>query len=245
MKTINPLLMRACAFVLFLGLVGAGYLAAGAAPAPEKKDPPKVRKVKVGDNVTLEVQGDKRRVLINAQVVLRKGPLELFLCRKESKEHESILNADIDARDLHKALLITGAKPGTTCEYTEKKIKPATGTAVKISVQYEEKGKTVTVPAGTWVRNMKTRKELKENWVFAGSKFVKNVLDPKKPDIYLANYGDVITISNFEDSLLDLPIASSKDDADRSFEANTDKIPKLETKVIVILEPILDKKNKK
>jgi hypothetical protein len=244
MKTNTLLALRACALVLSLGVAAACYLSAKAAPAPEKKDPP-VRKVKVGNNVTLEVQGDKRRVLVNAEVVFRKGPLELLLCRKQSKEHESILNADIDARDLHKALLIAGAKAGSTCQYTEKGIKPATGTEIKISLQYESKGKTVTVPAGEWVRNMKTRKVLKENWVFAGSKFVKNVLDPKKPDIYLANEGDVITISNFEDSLLDLPIASPKDDADRSFEANTDKIPKLETKVIVILEPILEKKPKK
>jgi hypothetical protein len=212
-----------------------------ASPAEDKEPaakPPESRKVEVGRNVFLEVQGDRRRVLVHSTVCLRMGPLELLMCRKQSKEHESILTADIDARDLHKALLATGAETGSPCEY-QPKYKPATGTPIKIFVQYEHKGKLVTQPAGHWIRNMKTQKELKEHWVFAGSRFVKNVLDPKRPDIYLANEGDVVTVSNFEDSLLDLPIPSPKDDADRAFEAFTEHIPAVDTKVTIILEPVL------
>jgi hypothetical protein len=52
-------------------------------------------------------------------------------------------------------------------------------------------------------------------------------------------------VSNFEDAMLDLPIVSPKDDADRSFEAFTDRIPELETKVVVILEPVLEAKKPK
>jgi hypothetical protein len=37
--------------------------------------------------------------------------------------------------------------------------------------------------------------------------------------------------------LLDLPIDSSKNNADLNFEAHTERIPPLETKVTVILEP--------
>src|SRR5262249_46786817 len=148
--------------------------------------------------------------------------------------------AEVDARDIHKALLLTGAKTGKTARYREDKIEPPTGTTIKISLQYEKKGKLVTEPAGKWIRNSKTQKELDENWVFAGSAFAKNVLDPKKPDIYLANEGDVITVSNFEDAMLDLPIASPKDDNDRSFECFTERIPDVETKVVVILEPVLE-----
>src|ERR1700722_19251578 len=60
-----------------------------AAPEPEAK------KTLLGPNVYLEVQGKRRRVLIDAEVCLRRGQLELFLCRKESKEHESIVHADV------------------------------------------------------------------------------------------------------------------------------------------------------
>jgi hypothetical protein len=206
--------------------------------------PAEVRKVEAGKNVVLEIQGEQRRVLVNATVVLQRGPLELLVCRKQSKEHESILNADVDARDIHKALLLAGAEPGKPARYQEDGIKPPTGTKIKISLQYEHKGKRVTVSAGSWVRDMKTRKELKEDWVFGGSGFAKNVLDPKKPDIYLANdTGDLICISNFEDAMLDLPIASPKDDADRSFEAFSERIPERDTKVLVVLEPVANAKN--
>jgi hypothetical protein len=248
MRTSTPLLRLAV--LLFISVLALGCELAGPPPddKTEKKPtekPADARKVDVGKNVVLEVQGDKRRVLINANVCLQRGPLELLMCRKQTKEHESILTAEVDARDIHKALLLTGAKTGKTARYREDKIEPPTGTTIKISLQYEKKGKLVTESAGKWIRNSKTQKELDENWVFAGSAFAKNLFDPKKPDIYLANEGDVITVSNFEDAMLDLPIASPKDDADRSFEAFTDRIPDLETKVVVILEPVLEAKKPK
>lgn len=208
--------------------------------------PVESRKLDAGKNVVLEVQGDKRRVLVTSAVCLQRGPLELLMCRKQSKEHESILAADVDARDIHKALLLAGAEPGKPAKYLENKIQPPTGTKIKISLQYEKKGKLVTEPAGKWVRNGKTRKELDEDWVFAGSGFAKNVIDPKKPDIYLANEdGDLICVSNFEDAMLDLPISSPKDWSERFFEAIPDRIPDVDTKVTVILEPVPDPKKKK
>jgi len=248
MKNNIPLL-RIAAAVAFLGVVAIGC--DSSAPADDRggdkpsSEPVETHKVEIGKNIYLEVQGDKRRVLVNATVCLQRGALELLMCRKQTKEHEAILTSESDARLIHKALILANAKEGKTARYTEKGIQPPTGTKIKIYVQYEKKGKLVTEPAGRWIRNMKTLKELDEDWVFAGSAFTKNVLDPKKPDIYLANEGDVICVSNFEDAMLDLPIASPKDDADRSFEAFTERIPDLETKVVVILEPVLEEKKPK
>jgi hypothetical protein len=62
-------------------------------------------------------------------------------------------------------------------------------------------------------------------------------LDPGKK-VYLANDGDVICVSNFETALLDLPIKSPKDNADLVYVAHTARIPPLETKVVVVLEPL-------
>jgi hypothetical protein len=230
---------------LFFALVCVGCDATYSAGPDEKKEPAKPaakpRRVEAGKNVTLEIQGDQRRVLVQTEVCLVRGPLELLLCKQHTKEHESILHGDFDARDIHKALLAAGADTGSPVQY-QPKFKPATGAKIKVSLQYEQKGKLVTVPAGRWIRNMKTGKELDVDWVFAGSHLVKNVLEPGKPDIYLANEGDVICVSNFEDAMLDLPIESSKDDADRAFEANTEKIPEEKTKVTVILEPVVKRK---
>ena len=63
----------------------------------------------------------------------------------------------------------------------------------------------------------------------------------RKPH-YLANDGDVICVSNFESAMLDVPFNSSKENTLLQFEANTERIPAVDTPVLVILEPMLEKK---
>src|SRR5262245_2351324 len=90
----------------------AALLAGGCESSPPSEDAPprskekeaEAKKVLVAPNVFLEVQGQQRRVLVSASVCLREGQLELLMCRKNTKEHEAILTADVDAREVHKAL---------------------------------------------------------------------------------------------------------------------------------------------
>jgi hypothetical protein len=210
-------------------------------PAADGKKP--ATRVPVGKNIALEVEGNKRRVVMQATVCLRQGMLEEFLCRQYTKEHESILAADIDARELHKALILTGVEPGSPAQF-EPAYKPASGPHIKISVVYEKDGKTVTVPAQDWIRDAEKKKPITVDWVFAGSKLVTDPLDPKAPPIYLANMGDVISVSNFDCSLLDIATRSTDKNANLAFEAFTERIPPLQTKVQVILEPAPKEKEK-
>jgi hypothetical protein len=202
------------------------------------------KKASVGKNIYLEVQGDTRRVVIDAYVCLRMGQLEQLLTKKRTKEHEAILAADINAADLHKALILARAEPGSPVEFRPKWKAPR-GTAVKITLEYEEKGKTVRTPAQQWIRNGKTKKELEYDWVFAGSILIPDPMDATKPPFYGANDGDVICLANFDTALLDIPVASPRDNAELYFEAITERIPPQETKVRVILEPVLEKANEK
>ncbi len=205
-------------------------------PRQERAKPVESKKVLMGRNVWLEILGDRRRVLISASVCLREGQLEHLMCRKNTKEHEAILTADIDARDVHKALLLTGIEPGSTVQYLPKYRSPS-GPRIKITIEYEQKGKVTTLPAQQWIRNTQTKKELEDDWVFAGSQLLPDPLDNTKPPFYAANSGDVICVSNFEGAMLDLPIKSSKDNAELVFEAFTERIPPFDTKVVLILEP--------
>jgi hypothetical protein len=203
---------------------------------------PAVKRAEVGKNIVLETQGEVRRVRVAAAVCLREGALELLMCRKNTKEHESVIDADIDARELHRALLLAGAKAGSPVKF-DPKYTPATGTTIKITLEYQKDGKTVTARGQDWVRDAKTRKAMTHPWVFGGSVFYPNPDDPKGPPLYAANGGgDVICVSNFPDATLDLPVNSPEADADRLFEAFTERIPPLGTKVTVILEPELPKK---
>jgi hypothetical protein len=201
-----------------------------------------VKRAELGKHIVLETQGGQRRVRVQAVVCLREGVLEQLLCRKNTKEHEAILAADIDARQLHLALLAAGAKAGSPVKY-EPKYTPASGTTIKVTLEYQKDGKTVSVPGQDWVRDSKTRKTMPYPWVFAGSVLYPNPDDPKQPPFYAANDGDVICVSNFPDAMLDLPVNSPKDwDAGRLFEAFTERIPPLQTAVSVILEPAVEKK---
>ena len=73
------------------------------------------------------------------------------------------------------------------------------------------------------------------DWVFAGSELIE---DPatKKP-IYAADDGDLITVANFSSAILDLPFASTANDTDRLYVANTDRIPPRGTPVFLVLKP--------
>jgi hypothetical protein len=240
----KPLLPVALWGLVFVGLTGCDP---STSAEPAKTTTAEGKKVSVGKNVTMEIMPDKkRRVLIESTVCLREGQLEQLLCRIQTKEHESILTSAVDARDIHKALLAAGAEKGSPVQF-DPKFKPASGTVIKVSLRFEEKDKdgktkTVVVPASEWIRNVKTMKDLETDWVFAGSRFVKNEEEPNKPDIYLANDGDLLCLCNMESALMDLPIASPKALAERVYEANTDRIPPKDTKVTVILEPVVDAK---
>src|SRR5262249_47906380 len=172
---------------------------------PEPKEP---KTVKVGDNVVLEI-GTKKRVIVQAEVCLTKGPLEGLLTRAKKKEHEYVLAADVDARHIHTALELAGAEAGSPVVF-DPKYKAAHGTKVKISLRYVKDKKTVTVPASDFIRHHKTKKALDQDWVFGGSKFVKDPNDPKAKPFYVANHGDLICVVNMDSAMMDLPVASPK-----------------------------------
>src|SRR5436190_2716952 len=123
--------MRCNLFLSSLGLFALALLSSGCdyetahGPAPAPADPePRaarapvpVKKVELAPNVFLEVQGENRRVLLSATVCLQKGALELFLTRKETKEHEAVVTVDTDAREIHKALLLARAQPGSPVKF--------------------------------------------------------------------------------------------------------------------------------
>lgn len=233
------------AFVaLAIGVAMFGMPSNHTPPALAQSETKKIKISNKNDNVMLETEGDKRRVLVAATVCLRQGQLEQLLTRKRTKEHEAILVADINAKDVHTALLLAGAEAGSPVTFLPKFL-PPTGTPIKVSVEYQENGKTIRRPAQDWIRETKTKKALASNWVFAGSRLFKDPTDPDAPPYYLANDGDIICLANFDTALLDLPFDSSRDNEQLSYEANTAAIPALETAVTLILEPILEKGKKK
>lgn len=183
-----------------------------------------------------------RRVGFVAEVCRREGSLEVFLCRRGTKEHEAVLRTELNAQDIHTALILAKGEPGRPAQFVDPKteepdFKPATGTKIKVSVHYKMNGKLHTRPAQEWVWNKEKKKPLEADWVFAGSMLLKSPDDPKQPPYYAANSGDVISISNFPYAMLDVTAQIGMDDATINYEPKTDRIPPLLSKVWVILEP--------
>jgi hypothetical protein len=214
--------------------------------------PAGAKRAPLGKNVWLETHGQRRRVIVGATVCLREGNygLECLLCRNRTKEHESIFTTDADAKVIHLALIAAGGQPGSPIQFVQRDgkymIVPPSGSRVKVSVQYEDKGKSITVPAQQWVRNGQTKKELTEEWIFAGSQFLPNEDGDKQAPLYAATAeGAYICISNLTTALLDLPINSPRALEERTFEPYTERIPALDTKVFLILEPQADPKKQK
>ena len=217
-------------------------------PVPQA-DPKSTTKPLTADkSLYLETKPDgTRRVLFQAEVCMTEGPLEVFLCKTKTKEHEAVLRTAVPPELVHAALIAAGAEQGSPVQFVDPKTgdadyHPASGEKIRVTVTYTKKGKVHTRPAQEWVRDITTEKPMVHDWVFSGSRFVKNPDKPDAPPYYTANNGEIIGISNFPDSMLDLPVAVSQDNADLAFEARTVEIPPLLSKVWVALEPIGAKK---
>jgi hypothetical protein len=225
----------------------------GSSPAQQKQgDKPEeaakpaaaanVKKTLLGKDVWLETQGQQRRVIVAAKVCLREtAGLECLLCRKNTKEYESLLSTEADARIIHLALLAAGASSGSPVKYVEKGnevvVVPPSGDRIKILIQYEDKGKTVTVSAQQWILNQSTKKDLEGDWVFAGSVLTPNPDDDKKPIYAATAEGGYFCLLNSPAALLDLPLNNpNKAPELRDLVPHTVRIPALETKVSLILE---------
>lgn len=181
-----------------------------------------------------------KRVVVRGEVVFREGPLELFACLKNTKEHEAIVACTAKAYVVHAALLALGAEPGHPVVFRPE-YQHATGPEVEVLVYWkDEKGQQRHGRAEEWIRNVKTGKILDQPWVFGGSGFWKD--ESTGEQHYMAESGDFICVSNFPSAMLDLPVKSSQSNESLVFECNTEQIPPVGTPVTITLAPQLEKK---
>jgi hypothetical protein len=202
-------------------------------PLPGDAAPPELKRLSMTGEIWLDTK--RKAVVIDGQVCLREGNLEMFACPKESKEHESVVSLNCQPSDAHAGLLAAGAKPGKPVRF-DPKYEPASGDVIDVFVLWrDEQGKKQQAKAQQWVKNIKTEKALAYDWVFAGSGFWKD--EDTGKEHYQANGGDFICVSNFPSAMLDLPIESSMANGELMFHAFTENIPPKGTKVRVVLIP--------
>lgn len=230
---------RACltAAVMCLALcsVMQGRLWAAQPPAATTKPATRVIKFK-----HLRIDLAKREVIIDAEVCLRKGPLELLLCKWGTKEHESILRTKAQPSKLHAALLALGLMPGKPAEWimddtdTAGRTIPPRGAAVTVAIRWRDKsGKTRHAMAGDLLKMAgKGKAVMPREWVFVGSDMLPG------GGYWADGQGDIISVANFASSVLDVPFESSVSEQQLTFTANTAAIAPLGTAVEVVITPV-------
>ncbi len=238
-----PLRIRFLAAALFV-VVPAMCLA----DEPEKSDASatpgeatKERLIKLAKDHDVWIDPQRKLVVVDGEVAMRDGGLEMFACPKGSKEHESVIAVKSNAQLVHAGLLAVGAIAGHPVRF-DPKYEAATGTTVDILLLWQDDKGKHKVRAQEWVKDAKTGEEMKYDWVFGGSGFWTDETSGEK--YYHADGGDFICLSNFSTATLDLPIESSQANDALLFSAFTERIPPRGTKVRLVLIPRVDKKAK-
>src|SRR6476620_8705413 len=214
--------------------------------APQKRTPPAPPRLpepkgatRLDEVLPVWIDMNEKTVLVDGQISLREGMLEMFACTRNTKEHESIVSAFTKAKIVHAGLLRLGAESGTPVQFRPT-YKPPTGTEIDVLIRWiDEKGKQHEDRAQDWVKDLKTGKPMAYPFVFAGSGFWTDPDTGKQH--YQAEGGDFVCVSNFGTAMLDIPVKSSQSNDELEFQAFTEKIPPLGAPVRLIFKPKLTK----
>jgi hypothetical protein len=207
-------------------------------PAPRKLPAPKGAR-RLSPDFDVWVDPKEGVVIVDGEICLREGMLEMFACTRNTKEHEAIVSANTRAYLVHAGLVALGAVPGHPVQFVPE-YKPPAGTEIEVLVQYiDEDGNEETVRAQEWIKDIRTKKPMSFPFVFGGSTFWTDPDTGKK--YYQAERGDFICVSNFGTAMLDIPVQSSAENDSLGFQTMTDRIPPLWTPVRLLLKPKLKK----
>jgi hypothetical protein len=183
------------------------------------------------------INNKTKQVILIGSVCRANYPLEFFATYPD-RSYESVVEIYTKPSVVHAALLALGAKPGKPVQY-DPKFTPPSGAEVDIEVSWKDQnGRRQKARAQEWIRDIKTKKQLDINWVFAGSMFWEDKSTGEKS--YLADRGDFISVLNLPTALLDVPIQSASAIESRLFEGFTERLPPPGTPVTLILKPKLE-----
>src|SRR4029079_10219545 len=198
-------------------------------------DPPPAELRRLSKNNDVWFDDKRKAVVVDGQVCLREGQLEMFACPKGTKEHESVVSLNCKADEVHAGLLAAGAKAGKTVSF-DPDYKAASGQIIDIYVLWkDEMGEKHQVRAQEWIKDPKQDKAMSHDWVFAGSGFWKD--EETGLEHYKANVGDLVCVSNFPTATLDLPIHSTNANDELMFVAYKEHVPPRGTKVRAVFIP--------
>jgi hypothetical protein len=201
-------------------------------PAPA---PPAAAKPDASNMPHMSVDVKKKQLRIECEALAPQMPLEFFVCMTGTAEHEAVLRSSVKPSHVHLGLLMLGLEPGEPVHYSKAADKwlPPHGPPLQIFAEWDTKdGKHQNVPAYRLMRNVKTKKAMPPmTWIFAGSR----VMEDKR---YAADTtGYLVSVVNFDLTVIDIPDLASSDNAALEWEINPDTMPEKGSKVWLVIEP--------
>jgi hypothetical protein len=187
----------------------------------------------------LRVDRARQQVRIECEAINAEEKLEFLVCATGTKEYESVLRSRARPSHLHFALLMLGLEPGQPVKFN-----PATNTwiaprgpGLKVNCEFVRDGKTIVIPASRLMRSVKDKSEMPDvKWVFVGAPTLED-------GEYAADVtGYLITVVNFEHTVIDIPQLRSNKNESLEWEINPDAMPKRNTPIWLIIEPAEEKK---
>lgn len=177
-----------------------------------------------------------KQVTVDCQALNVSIPLEFFCVTNGGNEHESVLRTPAKPSDIHFALLMLGLTPGSPATFSPatKMWIPPHGPPLHLTCKYMLNGRAMEVPAYRLMRGLDSKKEMPPAvWVFDGSRVM--------PDgVYAADVtGYVVSICNFDLTMIDVPALVSNANETLEWETNTDLVPPKGTAVTMVIEPAM------
>ena len=219
-------LARAVGWIVCLGLLASGGMSQATRPAGVQEE---------GGAGPLVIDREKGQVRVLCQALRVDMPLEFFCVLWGTADHESVLRTRVKPSDIHAALLALGLEPGSPLRFLpqSKTWLPPTGPPVAVFVEWEHEGRFHREPAGRLMKDLETGQPMPHRpFVFSGSRVLED-------GVYGADItGQLVSLVNFEYSLMDVPELASNANETLEWEINPDMMPPEGQMVWMVLEPV-------
>lgn len=193
----------------------------------------------------IEIDWSQPAVRLEARVVLREGPLELFACSPQTKEHESILVVSARPWQIFQAMGLIGIESGSPPRYDEalERWKPASGEPLDLRVEWRDDSRVRNARPEAWMLEKSTGRPPKElRWVFSGSTIRRDAASELSREAgrdagrFAADSdGTVACVVDFDSALISLTSLHSADDTELWLSANPQAIPTIGTRCILTI----------
>lgn len=170
-----------CRSVVITGLILCLLFPADVFTQSQAEDTHKLLK-KINDQVyvlgDIEINLDEGFISFPCTINMTTGLIEVLLCRKEGKVHESLLVTNITPLEFQTAMLLSGFDPVNELPEDSTKINLMSPyktietpcDSVHLFIEYEQSGKKLKKPAEFFLRDERTKSPLNQGtWLFKGA----------------------------------------------------------------------------